>query len=102
MLRLACIAVHARGFVADQRFDGMSEHHFAFPAPAVDGAARFDLVHLWLHSLILIDSNVVREADGAQPTNDIPADIHLPPLAAEAGRSRIRVMIAMPILSPGR
>src|SRR5437867_6323107 len=44
VLRTARIAVHARRSGADQRLDGVGEHHFAFAAPAVDGRARSNLV----------------------------------------------------------
>src|SRR5262249_55488433 len=50
--------------------------------------------------LVLMDPDVRGEADGGEPLNDVPADIDLPPTAAETGRSRIGVVIAVPVLSP--
>jgi len=40
------------------------------------------------------------ETDSAQRPNSIPAEINLPPTAAEASRCRLRVVIAMPVLTP--
>jgi hypothetical protein len=40
VLRSACVAVHARGFIADHGFDRVREYEFAFAAPRVDVAAQ--------------------------------------------------------------
>ena len=47
-----------------------------------------------------LGSNVRREPDHFKPANNVPADIDLPPVAAEARRSGTVVMIAMPVLAP--
>ena len=53
-------------------------------------------------SNISLNSNVCRESYRLKTPNHIPADIDLPPVAAEAGRSRTRVMITVPVFAPGR
>src|SRR5204863_3968866 len=47
-----------------------------------------------------IHTNIRCEPYSAQCANHIPAQIHLPPVAAEAGRGGRCVMVAVPVLSP--
>src|ERR1700722_5880177 len=43
----------------------------------------------------------MRKADALKRPNEIPADICLPPAQAEARGARVRMMVGVPILSPG-
>src|SRR5207244_8327792 len=47
-----------------------------------------------------VHAHVGCEADRAQCADHVPAQINLPPAAAEAGRGGICVMVAVPVLSP--
>ena len=61
---------------------------------------RFPQPRLRARILFLKGPYVRRKAKRLQPTDNVPADIHLPPVSAEACRRRIRVMIPVPVLSP--
>src|SRR4029453_706473 len=45
-------------------------------------------------------SDMRREAERAHSTDEVPPDIHLPPMAAEACRCGVRMMISVPVFSP--
>src|SRR5881296_2394330 len=47
----------ARGLVADHGFDRVREDHFAFAAPAVDGAAEFFFAHFTFHIICASKEN---------------------------------------------
>ena len=47
-----------------------------------------------------LSSYIARKPHQLEPANHVPADIDLPPMTAEARRSRTSVMIAVPVLAP--
>src|SRR5437870_571141 len=49
--------MHARGLVTDHGFDRVREDHFAFAAPAVDGAAEFFFAHFTFHIICASKEN---------------------------------------------
>src|SRR5207249_1420167 len=54
---IARVAMHARGLVTDHGFDRVREDHFAFAAPAVDGAAEFFFAHFTFHIICASKEN---------------------------------------------